>query len=193
MDEKMRMHLLNLGIIPEDVERMAEEVMEEYVAARRALAPEYRTRNENLVYFEKAALHVLQHDTSAKEWISAQFRSEWVPNPSQIQGRVAESKFHEAQASRMDDAGLISLHISTYANTYDRLTSSGKPVREALLEQKDNFGPIFLWCIASSLGMSELAGEEAREARILLRRTPYLSVYQKAFPFLAKQLEELSA
>lgn len=191
MNEKMRTSLLQSGLIPEVVAEAAERLKSQYVSARQVSTPGYSPRDANDQFFEKAAAQAMTLGASVDDWVSAQFSVEYIPNPAQMQGRAAEDTYaryvNQAKA-REDEVGTA---VATYARLLDRLSHKQGRLEDHVRVSVDSFGAVFLWCIATSLGIKDLVVASRANAVKLLRREPYLRVYQEAFPYLAKQLEEL--
>lgn len=193
MKNSLRESLLRQGVIPEVVIAASEQVKAEYIRARRAIAPDYSPRKENDEFFDKAAVQLIRLGSTPPEWISAMFSVEYIPNPSQLQGDAAERVYSEYLNKADDRIKAVSVHVTTYANLFDRLSSKPGDIQDHVRVSADSFGPVFLWCLAVSLNMPDIRSKVERLAAKMLRRHPYLSVYQKAFPYLTKQLEEVSS
>lgn len=191
MNEKMRTSLLQSGLIPEVVAEAAERLKSQYVSARQVSTSGYYPRDANDQFFEKAAAQAMTLGASVEDWVSAQFSVEYIPNPAQMQGRAAEDTYaryvNQAKA-RENEVGTA---VATYARLLDRLSHKPGRLEAHVRASADSFGAVFLWCIATSLGIPELVAASRSTAGKLLRKEPYLRVYQEAFPYLAKQLEEL--
>ncbi len=169
---------------PSDLERVARAVKNAYCAYREQYAPGYHpgARFDNA--WNAGAMAAIDAGAVADidGWVAAQFAERTtLPYPNNLHGPEAEAAYRRwLSADAEVDVGL---QLRSYADIV-RTWKAAHSVASILTDTRHGFPPVFVWCIARTARLPDIAQVVEGAARAQLRRPAYRRVYGEQFPDL---------
>jgi len=167
---------------------LALELYRLYVVSRQALYPEYRMqstppRPEKWV---SVAQQVIEEQADPLSWVRAQFDEAdgEYPHPNQMSGEIARDKYHKWIRNFKDAAPTVDEQLTLFCRSFEEIRDKNphRGLEDILSDTRMSFGALFVWCMAKSLGLEDLASRHEKNAKTLLLRPAYRTSYSKLFP-----------
>jgi hypothetical protein len=179
--------LVNRHMIPDDLDRVGQEVKRQYELRKRTAKPGYRvsSRRAPREFWMIVAKRIIERDADPAQFVSQCFETYgnnmW---PEVLISYKSLEQYHDTT-----DADMLRISRQMEAaikKILFEVKTTGKPPCKVLLDSRLNLNPLLVWCIASREGFDEAAQQTQQEAARLLHSRAFKNVYKQAFPEVIK-------
>ena len=182
-DDERERWMLEHHMVPDDLESQAVHVRNTYMQFRRQFFPGYcvNKKKHHTKFWWDTARFMIDRKIDVEDFISLCFMTYGsTTRPEYLKSDLAIAKYDKNRQQLYDRAASL---LNLYAGNLHRARKNDKHTLEQILtDPRNDFGKLFIWCIAQLQGLSGLAARYHGDAQRLLTNPIYRKVYGKAFP-----------
>lgn len=182
-DDERNRWLLQHHMVEDNLEELAAKVRNIYTRFRRQLFPTYyvNTKKHHKKFWWDTARFLVDRDIDVEEFVSICFDVMGAKTlPEMLKSESMIDRYQQNKKPIYDRAASL---LRLYAGKLRRAIDNDPRTLEQILDDpRNDFGKLFIWCIATIEGLPELADKNVGSARRLLLNPAYRKAYSDAFP-----------
>ena len=179
--------LLQHHMVPDQLETMAARIRDTYARFRRQFFPGYRvnSKKHHQKFWWDTAIMLHDREVDVEDFISICFNVMGAKTvPEMIKSDKMLLRYEENKQPLYDQAASL---LQLYAGKLQRaLINDKRPVEQILDDPRNDFGELFIWCVAQIRQLPELVTKYEGDAQRLLLNPMYRKVYGDAFTEVVK-------
>ena len=170
-------------ITPAELESLINKVKDSYTLIRRTYHPKYAgpKKGAKRTAWRKVAMRVYERGWNINEFVASCFRLRGAgTQPEHMLTAGVETDITRDKLARLER---LRTGLRSYAFKLEQRMNMGENIEVLLRDQREDFDPVFVWCIAVLADLDDLANDYRLIAKRRLEDSDEVrAVYTEAFP-----------
>lgn len=172
-------------MIPEQLDPLADQIRDDYVQRRRMMYPGYKLNKMKYdsTFWRRVAIIVTEAKMDPKVYVAMTFHTY---KSKAYETCLLSPNIQFAYNVEEVDTLLVENIQADLEASYARLelykNSTKEPLATLLQDRSICPSDVFVWCLAKSKGLDDVAAPREGRARALLLRPAYRRIYSQVFP-----------